>query len=132
MIIRSLLILTFTAAPALAQGICASPEQIEAINSTISGYGDVLSDISCDAPVLAAHVMLCNSDRDLWWLEVAATQSFVYAYENATGTETDHGNPPRADDVIAARDACTDEACLCDVLTSAVNDNLGGLSPFND
>jgi hypothetical protein len=64
-------------------------------------------------------------------MSVSASRAWVYAYENATGTEADQINPPRNADFIAARDACTDEACLCDVLTSEINDALGGMSPLN-
>jgi hypothetical protein len=58
------------------------------------------------------------------------TFAWVYAYENATGTETDHAAPPVDDYFIAARDACTDAACLCEVLKAHTDDALGGTSPY--
>lgn len=97
-------------------------------------YGDVLSDISCDAPTIPAQVMMCESETgpapELWRMGRLDDLAWVYAVENATGTETNHANPPRDDSFIAARDACTDEACLCNLLIEHTNDSLGGTSPY--
>ena len=56
--------------------------------------------------------------------------AWVYAVENATGQQIDLANPPRDEAFVAARDACTDEACLCAVLIGHTNDSLGGTSPY--
>lgn len=97
-------------------------------------YDDVLSDISCDAPTIPAHILMCDSigdaNSDLWRMGRLDDIASVYAYENATGTETNHANPPRYGTFIEDRDACTDEACLCDVLIEHTNDSLGGTSPY--
>jgi hypothetical protein len=115
--------------PVLAQS-CADPAAVTAARAGLeSSYNDVLSDISCDAPTLPAHQILCD-DPLLWDMEVLNTWAWVYATENATGQETDHGNPPRDADVLARRDACTDAACLCDVLIEKTNESLGGMSPY--
>ncbi len=56
--------------------------------------------------------------------------AWVAALENATGQEVDLTNPPRDLDFLAARDACTDAACLCAVLIDHTNASLGGFSPY--
>jgi hypothetical protein len=129
MLLRALTLLALSAAPVSAQGFCVDPDQQMALDEKLAGYGDVLNDISCDAPEIAAQQILCLSE-DLWPLSVSASRAWVYAYENATGTQADQINPPRHDDFIAARDACTDETCLCEVLTAEINDALGGVSPL--
>ncbi|GLQ11203.1 hypothetical protein GCM10007913_31350 [Devosia yakushimensis] len=97
-------------------------------------YDDILSDISCDAPTIPAHVLMCEAEfgpaPELWRMGRLDDIAWVYAVENATGTETDHTNPPRDESFIAARDACTDEACLCDLLIEHTNGSLGGGSPY--
>lgn len=98
-----------------------------------SSYSDVLSDISCDAPTIPAHILMCEGDgpnSELWRMGRLDDMSWVYAYENATGTELNHDNPPRDDSFIAERDACTDQACLCNLLVQHTNDSLGGMSPY--
>jgi len=67
---------------------------------------------------------------DLWRMGRLDDLASVYAYENATGTKTDHANWPRDENFIANRDACTDKACLCDVLVEHTNGSLGGTSPY--
>jgi hypothetical protein len=97
-------------------------------------YSMVLSDISCDAPTLPAHRLMCDSgdtgDLTLWRMGRLDDLAWVYAVENATGQEVDPTNPPLDADFIAARDACTDEACLCAVLIDHTNASLGGTSPY--
>lgn len=99
-----------------------------------SSYSDVLSDIGCDAPTNPAHILMCNSsdepNSELWRMGRLDDMSWVYSYENATGTELNHEDPPRDDSFIAERDACTDQACLCNLLISHTNDSLGGMSPY--
>jgi hypothetical protein len=125
------LALTLSPAIALAQ-TCADPARVAAAIEDLSKhYGDVLSDIGCDAPTLAAHRILCE-DPALWDMVKLDTFAYVYAYENATGTETDRAAPPIDDYFIQTRDACTDAACLCDALKNHTNDSLGGTSPYRD
>jgi hypothetical protein len=121
-------IATLLGMPATAE-TCADPASVAAAMENLSGYQDVLSDIACDAPALPAHRLLCENDA-LWQIGLLDTRARVYAYENATGTETDHTNPPRDEDFTARRDACMDAACLCAALISHTNDSLGGLSPY--
>jgi hypothetical protein len=98
------------------------------------GYGAVLSDISCDAPTIAAHQLLCNSAEDanpaLWQMARLDTLAWVYAYENATGNQVDQSNPPVDTDFIVRRDACAGVECLCAVLIDHTNGSLGGTSPY--
>ncbi|MCX8509075.1 MAG: hypothetical protein ORN49_09405 [Rhodobacteraceae bacterium] len=58
--------------------------------------------------------------------------AWVYAVENATGTETDHGAPPIDETFVQARDACAGKACLAKLLIQHTNDSLGGMSPYLD
>ncbi|MBA3910990.1 MAG: hypothetical protein C0524_14235 [Rhodobacter sp.] len=129
------LILGMTAAPTLAQvcGIDAA-----ALGSRLTeleqSYPLVLSDIGCENPTNPAQQILCDSadqpDRTLWQMGQLDTLAWVYAVENATGREVDQENPPLDQDFIAQRDACTGEACLCEVLIGHTNASLGGTSPY--
>lgn len=129
------LLATLTALP-LQAGICGvDPAAIEArIAELEPSYGLVLSDIGCDAPTIPAHVLMCDAtatpDWTLWRMGRLDDLAWVYAVENATGQQVDLESPPRDADFLAARDACTDEACLCQVLIQHTNDSLGGTSPY--
>jgi hypothetical protein len=121
--------------PAIAQTCAVDMAAVEAeIASLEPSYGEVLSDIACDAPTILAHQMMCDTaglpDADLWRMGRLGDLAWLYAYENATKTEVDRANPPVNDRFIAARDACTDAACLCNVLIDFTNDSLGGLTPY--
>ncbi len=98
-------------------------------------YPLVTSDIGCDVPSIKAHQLLCeaalDANADLWTMARLDDLAWVYAYENATKTRFDYDNPSRDDAFIARRDACTDEACLCNVLQEHTNDSLGGTSPYS-
>lgn len=97
-------------------------------------YADVLSDISCDAPTVRAHQLMCDSldeyPSGLWRMGRLDDLAWVYANENATGREVDRSDPPRDAAFIAKRDACSDAACLCDAIVRHTNDSLGGESPY--
>ena len=97
-------------------------------------YGLVLSDIGCDAPVIPAHVLMCDAanspDWSLWRMGRLDDLAWVYALENATGQEVDRENPPRDQDFLLERDACADVDCLCTVLIDHTNASLGGTSPY--
>ena len=123
------LLLTLAAlSPAQAADL-PDPAKIAEAQATLDRYQDVLSDISCDAPTIPAHQMMCEDDG-LWQMGLLDTWAWVYAVENATGTETDHGDPAMDDSFIEARDACADKACLADLLIQHTNDSLGGMSPY--
>ena len=96
--------------------------------------GLMRSDISCDLPVLPADAVMCASAESpngtLWRMGRLDDLAWVYAVENATGQEIDLSHPPRDGDFLEARDACTDEACLCEVLIEHTNASLGGTSPY--
>lgn len=97
-------------------------------------YGMVLSDIGCENPTNPAHVLMCDAAEDpqavIWRMGRLDDLAWVYAVENATGQEVDKTDPPRDEDFIARRDACTDESCLCAALIQHTNDSLGGTSPY--
>jgi hypothetical protein len=129
------LVLSLLAGPAFAQGcnidLAAVEENIARLEHS---YGFMLSDIGCDAPTIPAHQLMCNAaetpNAPLWRMGRLDDLAWAYAYENATKTQVDLANPPRDDSFIAARDACTDEACLCETLIQHTNDSLGGPSPY--
>jgi hypothetical protein len=126
-----------TTTPALAQTCNVDMAAVEAgIANLEPSYGEVLSDIACDAPTIPAHQIMCDAAEDtaadLWRMGRLNDLAWVYAYENATKTQADLANPPVNDRFIATRDACTDAACLCGVLVEHTNDSLGGLSPYPD
>ena len=97
-------------------------------------HGMVLSDIGCDAPTNPAHILMCEQaempNAPLWRIGRLDDLAWIYAVENATGQDVDETNPPRDEDFLARRDACTDEACLCQVLIEHTNASLGGTSPY--
>lgn len=116
--------------PALAASCAIDIAAVEArIADLEPSYGAVLSDISCDAPTVPAQILMCETD-DLWRMGRLDDLAWLYAYENATGQEVSREAPPRDDSFLAARDACTDAACLCATLTGHTNDSLGGTSPY--
>lgn len=129
-----LALVLLAAQPLSAQTCSVDTAAVEArIAELEPGYGLVLSDISCDAPQLPAHVLMCGGDQPqdpLWRMGRLDDLAWLYAVENATGQEVDPANPPADQDFRDARDACTDAACLCDVLMRHTNDSLGGTSPY--
>jgi hypothetical protein len=135
---RRSLALAFCLLPSLPLHATTCGIDPQAVESRIAdlepSYGLVLSDISCDLPTLPAHVLMCETANTpnwtLWRMGRLDDLAWVYALENATGQEVDIENPPRDDAFLAARDACTDEACLCQVLIQHTNDSLGGTSPY--
>lgn len=128
-------LMTLSALP-LQAAVCGI--DAEAVESRIRDleprYGLMLSDIACDMPTVPAHVLMCDAantpDWTLWRMGRLDDLAWAYAYENATGQEIDLENPPRDERFLAARDACTDEACLCERLIGHTNDSLGGTSPY--
>lgn len=126
----------FLPLPAMAANTCGI--DIAALEARIAEleatHPLVLSDISCDLPTLPAHILMCDAaeaqDDSLWRMGRLDDLAWVHAVENATGQDIDDTNPPLDDTFLAARDACTDTACLCDVLMAHTNDSLGGTSPY--
>ena len=116
--------------PAVADQL-PDPGLVREAQATLDDYQDVLSDISCDAPSLPAHKLMCE-DEALWQMGLLDTWAWVYAVESATGTETDHGDPPLDEVFVEARDACTDRICLADLLIKHTSDSLGGMSPYGN
>ncbi|MFC4256208.1 hypothetical protein GRI97_11240 [Altererythrobacter xixiisoli] len=106
----------------------------QAIARLEGNYGDILSDVGCDAPTITAHKLLCDSADNpnllLWRMSRLDDMAWAYAYENATGTEIDRANVPLDAAFIAERDACTDVDCLHQVLIRHTNDSLGGETPY--
>ena len=132
---------TLAALPAIA-GTCSV--DIDAVNTRIEQmgeyrayFGSVVSDITCDttAPnTIPARQMICESatsgDMVLFQMVQLDNIAWAYAAENATGEQMDPENPLLDGPFLAARDYCTDEACLCETLIQHTNDSLGGTSPY--
>lgn len=113
---------------ALAQTL-PDPGAIQAAQADLDGYHDVPSDISCEAPTVPAHQMMCE-DELLWQMGMLDSWAWVYAVESATGTEQDHGDPPLDEAFIEARDGCATKQCLVALLVAHTNGSLGGISPY--
>jgi hypothetical protein len=132
----ALFLFALAALPASSQTCEVDPAAVEArIAELEPSYGLVLSDIGCDVNTIAARQIMCDSaetpaDDMLWRMGRLDTMAWVYAVENATGQVVDRENPPLDQDFIATRDACTDEACLCQTLIEHTNASLGGTSPY--
>lgn len=134
-ILTTALTLITAALPLMALAQSVNLAAIEArIAELEQGYGLVLSDISCDAPTIPAHQILCEAGEGpnplLWRMGRLDDLAWVYAVENATGQQVDQTSPPRDADFISRRDACADAACLAAVLIQHTNDSLGGTSPY--
>ncbi len=135
---RICLALCLCALPALPLQAASCNIDLAAVEARIADlegrYSLILSDISCDAPHLQAHQLMCTaaeaSGDDLWRMGRLNDLAWVYAVENATGQQVDLENPPHDGAFLAARDACTDTACLCAVLIEHTNGSLGGTSPY--
>lgn len=130
-----LLLATLAALPVQAAVCGVDPAAVDKrIADLEPRYGLILSDISCHLPSLPAHVLMCDAaitpDWTLWRMGRLDDLAWAYAIENATGQEIDVENPPLDAGFLATRDACTDEACLCEVLIQHTNDSLGGTSPY--
>jgi hypothetical protein len=129
--LTALLIGLLPAFPALAQACAVDPGSVEAAIARLEpSYGQLQSDISCAAPRLPAHVLICDADPLLGRMGRLDDLAWVHAVETATGQQLDKANPPRDHGFLAARDACTDADCLCRLLIQHTNDSLGGLSPY--
>ena len=130
-----LALLGLAALPAHAQPCGTDLAAVEArIAELEPSYGPVLSDIGCEAPTNPAHKLMCDTAEqpggELWRMGRLDDLAWVYAVENATGQEVDLTNPPRDENFLATRDACTDETCLCAALIDHTNASLGGTSPY--
>lgn len=133
--VLTLTLAALTTLPAHAQTCGIDLAAVEArIVDLETRYGIVISTIGCITPVLPGHKAMCaaadSPDDDLWSMGRLDDLAWLYAVETATGQEVDPGSPPRDTDFLAARDACTDAACLCAALIQHTNDSLGGTSPY--
>lgn len=133
--LTTLSVLLYSALPLAAETCGIDPAAVEArIVDLEPRHGLLLTDIGCDAPQLTAHVLLCAAaeapNPTLWRMARLDDLAWVFAVENATGQSVDLSAPPRDTGFLAARDACTDEACLCSVLIDHTNASLGGTSPY--
>lgn len=85
--------------PAFAQTCDVNMTAVERPIADLEGnYSLVLSDIGCEAPTKKAHQLMCDAALDpqsnLWRIRRLDDLAWVYAYENATGTQIDQENPP--------------------------------------
>ena len=132
----ALCLATLTALPVHANVCGVDDAAVEArIAELEQSYSLVLSDIGCDVNTIPARQLMCESAEDpaddtLWRMGRLDDLAWIYAVENATGQQVDQENPPLDEAFIATRDACTDTACLCQVLVEHTNGSLGGTSPY--
>ncbi len=94
-----------------------------------NSYGDVPSGLACHQPKSKAETLICAQDK-LKSMALLDAQAYVYALENATGTEADHQRDQDTDWIKQVRNQCADAECLCRAYKAHTNDSLGGESPY--
>jgi len=117
----------------------AKEPDLASVNAAIAryqtSYGDILSDISCDAPTITARTLMCDASYEnddlLWKMGRLDDMAWVYAYENGTKREVDHDDPPRDKAFLKERDACRNVQCVKAVLMRHTDESLGGESPYH-
>lgn len=123
--IAPMLLVAFTF-PAFAAE-CANPDVINDSLAQLNSYSDVPSNIACDSAQSTGEKLICASET-LSKMAVIDDRAWVFAYEATAETI---GTPPPLDDAwVAKRNACTDEACLCEVLKAHTNASLGPIAPY--
>ncbi len=106
---------------------CVDPAMIKEGMAVLSSYSDVPSGIDCATAQTPGEKLICTTET-LAQMAVIDDRAWIFAYE-ATA-ETVVANPPLDDAWSATRNACTDEACVCDLLKAHTGASLGDLSPY--
>lgn len=108
---------------------CGDPDRTAALTARLSSsYGDVEPARDCAAPK-GNDARIC-ANPTLREMARLADQAYVYGYETATGTETDHRRPERDQTTASDLASCTDEACLCSALIDQINGAMGADNPY--
>lgn len=100
-----------------------------AIEERGDGYDDVPSSVNCQKPTNKAEELIC-ANKTLSLMAQLDDESYVYAYENATKTESNHQEIKDSDWITNIRNKCTDEKCLYQAFVAHTNESLGGMSPY--
>lgn len=108
---------------------CVDPAMIKTGMSVLGSYAEEKSSIACDAASSEGQKLICANDILKQMVDID-DRAWVFAHESTA--EVIVKNPPQDDAWIATRDACTDEACVCDALKAHTNTSMGNLSPYID
>lgn len=123
-----LLILTCIALAYLSTGFADCLTEVDqtkvkaAIANLNASYGDVPSLINCNKPGKGDE-RVCSNPTLVLMAELDS-KAAVYAYENATGTETDHKKPDKQW-ITELRRANKTPLGLCEAFKSHTTDSLG-------
>jgi hypothetical protein len=98
----------------------------KAIESLTDFYGDVPPSYSCKKPKLAYDKIIC-ANKDLQLLEKLLRMAAVYAYENATKSETNHKTFKNWYRGISSRNKLKTHQSVLDYLIENINHSGYGL-----
>ncbi|MCB6184671.1 hypothetical protein LIN78_14075 [Leeia sp. TBRC 13508] len=132
-LLNSLSAIALLALSVSSSAACLDNIQLATIQSKIeqlnSSYKDVPSSIQCNRTKNAAEKKICGN-KTLAAMEVLDTKAYVYATENATGSEVNHQKWKDDAWIKSTRNRCSTEECICKNLSEHTNDSLGGESPY--
>ncbi|OAI28456.1 hypothetical protein A1351_11745 [Methylosinus sp. R-45379] len=100
-----------------------------AIGDLSDFYGDVPSCLDCQRQSKPIERLICQNSG-LRLMEILDTKAAVYAYENATKTQTTHSKPDCSFVRKQLSNNCVDAVCACANLKEHTNDSRGGESPY--
>lgn len=100
-----------------------------AIGDLSDFYGDVPSCLDCQRQSKPIKRLICQNSG-LRLMEIPDTKAAVYAYENASKTQTVHPKPHRSFVRKELSNNCVDAVCVCANLKEHTNDSRGGESPY--
>lgn len=106
---------------------CVDPAMIKEGMAVLGSYSEVPPGIDCATAQTPGEKLICTTET-LAQMAVIDDRAWIFAYESTA--ETLVANPPLDDAWIAMRNACTDAACVCDLLKAHTGASLGDLSPY--
>ncbi len=130
-IVGVFLALGVSAASADCLGTVDEAKILAKIDAMNDSYGDVPASVQCSDATSKVEKLVCAS-KTLQAMDLLDSKAYVYAFENATGSEIDHKTEKDTDWIKTVRDACTDAECVCEAFKSHTGDLLGGGSPYGE
>lgn len=132
-LLASLLIFSFTGVAGRALAVDCPNVDVDKVKRAIGElsefYGDVPSCLDCQRQKKPIERLICQNSG-LRLMEVLDTKAAVYAYENATKSETVHSKPDCSFVHKELSNNCVDAVCVCANLKEHTNDSRGGESPY--
>ncbi len=113
--------------------VCAV--DLDAVEAQITrldrSYGEVAPSFDCAQTTEATQKAIC-ADPELSRMMRLDDMAWVYAIENATGTEQDHAKPQADQSHLDRLATCgpEDTGCICGTFIERTNGSLGGESPY--